>query len=220
MLNEIGISEAGKLKKWISARNALTQLLVGIPRVFVFFGRCCVILHCHQQLWSKQIICTSLELGKDFMWWGRKNFAVNWATCGTIPRGWGFPRKTNRSVLGLNKNEAKKRETEGLKSSEGLFESGIVAVGCSATICSGFAAGFQWSGGHQGGDDAAKHQHFKIKPVTVRSQLLWKLHISSAQNTGLRSIAGNKSGGCSYSESSCLFGLNEILLKHCSTCCL
>lgn len=41
-------------------------------------------------------------------------------------------------------------------------------VGCSAC----FAAGFQWSGGHQGGDDVAKHQHFKIKPFTVRSQLL------------------------------------------------
>lgn len=29
ILNETGISEAGKFKKWVSARNALTQLLVG-----------------------------------------------------------------------------------------------------------------------------------------------------------------------------------------------
>lgn len=183
----------------------------------LFFGRCCVILHCHQQLWSKQIICTSLELGKDFVWWGREDFAVNWATCGTIPQGWGFPRKTNRSVLGLNKNAAKETERQrGWRALRAFLNQELWLWDALPW----FAAGFQWSGGHQGDDDAAKHQHFKIEPFTVRSQLLWKLHISSAGNTELRSIAGNKSGGCSYSESSCLFGFNEILLKHCCTCCL
>lgn len=112
ILHETGISEAGKCKNWVSTRNALIQLLVGSHELF--FGRCCVTLHCHQHLWSKQIICTLFELGRDFMGWGRKDFAVGWATCGTIPQGWGFPRKTNRSVVDLSKNAAKRERQRGL----------------------------------------------------------------------------------------------------------
>lgn len=182
---------------------------------FLFFLAGAVLfLHCHQQFRSKQITCTLLELGKDFRWWGRKDFAVNWVTCGIIPQGWGFPWKIRMVWVRM-------QQREGLNSSEGFFELGIVAVGCSA--CS--AERFHWSEQHQGDYDAAKHQHFKRKPFLVRSQLLCPPSPSESftfllQRTELRSIAGNKSGGCSYSESSFLFGFNEILLKHYCTCCL
>lgn len=159
---------------------------MGSHRLF-FFGRCCVILHCHQQLWGKQIICTLLELGRDFMWWGRKEFAVNWATCGAIPgdgvflgkpphQWWVWIRIQQRSVR------------EGLTSSESFSELGIVAVGCSACL----AAGFQWSAEHQGDYGAAKRQHFKIKPFTVRSQLL---HPPSPSESSTFLLQGTRSWG-------------------------
>ena len=50
-----------------------------------FCSRHCVILHCDQQLWSKHKIHSLLKLGRNFIWWERKDYAVNWATSRKMP---------------------------------------------------------------------------------------------------------------------------------------